>query len=207
VPEHCSAFVAVGSSTRDGKVVIAHNNWTEYKDGSRWNIIFDIAPSEGYRILMEGMPGLVHSGDDFGVNSAGLAITETTIGHFTGFDPKGIPEFERAHDGYFVGSNFPANPELIRDEASDYPVADLSISGDARRVRWEQLMQENKGKIDVAAAQAFLAITTIRSRMRLHRASERCAGTSIFPRAGPCHGSPPSGLRARCRTRPPTLRC
>src|ERR1700722_3431267 len=69
---------------------------------------------------------------------------------------------QRAHDGYFVGSNFPANPELIRDEASDYPVADLSISGDARRVRWEQLMQENKGKIDVAAAQAFLAITTIR---------------------------------------------
>jgi hypothetical protein len=211
VPEHCSAFVAVGSYTRDGKVVIAHNNWTEYKDGSRWNIIFDIAPSEGYRILMDGMPGLIHSGDDFGVNSAGLAITETTIGHFTGFDPKGIPEFERArkamqyaaniddfarimedgnnggyantwmiadthnneianlelglkhvtlqrtHDGYFVGSNFPANPELIRDEASDYPVADLSISGNARHVRWEQLMQENKGKIDVAAAQAFLA--------------------------------------------------
>src|SRR5580704_1773612 len=34
-PEHCSAFVAVGSYTRDGKVVIAHNNWTEYKEGSR----------------------------------------------------------------------------------------------------------------------------------------------------------------------------
>ena len=86
-PEHCSAFVAVGSYTRDGKVVIAHNNWSEYKEGSRWNIIFDIVPSEGNRILMDGMPGLIHSGDDFGVNSAGLAITETTIGHFTGFDP------------------------------------------------------------------------------------------------------------------------
>ncbi len=91
VPEHCSAFVAVGSYTRDGKVVIAHNNWTEYKEGSRWNIIFDIAPSEGYRILMDGMPGLIHSGDDFGVNSAGIAITETTIGYFSGFDPQGIP--------------------------------------------------------------------------------------------------------------------
>ena len=91
VPEHCSAFVAVGSYTRDGKVVIAHNNWTEYKDGSRWNIIFDILPSEGYRFLMDGMPGLIHSGDDYGVNSAGLAITETTIGHFNGFDPQGFP--------------------------------------------------------------------------------------------------------------------
>jgi hypothetical protein len=211
VPEHCSAFVAVGSYTRDGKVVIAHNNWTEYKDGSRWNIIFDIAPSEGYRLLMDGMPGLIHSGDDYGVNSAGLAITETTIGDFVGFDPKGIPEFERARkamqyavniddfarimkdgdnggyantwlvadthnneiaslelglkhvtlqrtkDGYFVGSNFPANPELIRDETPDFPVSDLSISANARHVRWEQLMKENKGKIDVAAAQRFLA--------------------------------------------------
>src|SRR5579862_131601 len=38
VAEHCSAFVAVGSYTTDGKAVIAHNNWTEYKEGSRWNI-------------------------------------------------------------------------------------------------------------------------------------------------------------------------
>jgi hypothetical protein len=95
-PEHCSAFVAMGSYTRDGKPVIAHNSWTDYKEGSRWNIIFDIAPSEGYRILMDGLPGLIHSGDDYGVNSAGLAVTETTIGYFSGFDPRGIPEFERA---------------------------------------------------------------------------------------------------------------
>src|ERR1022692_2485476 len=30
VPEHCSAFVATGSYTKDGKVVLAHNNWTNY---------------------------------------------------------------------------------------------------------------------------------------------------------------------------------
>ncbi|MGH9614571.1 MAG: C45 family autoproteolytic acyltransferase/hydrolase, partial [Bryobacteraceae bacterium] len=95
-PEHCSAFVATGSYTRDGKVVIAHNNWTEYKEGSRWNVIFDIVPSKGHRILMDGMPGLIHSGDDFGMNDSGLAITETTIGYFNGFDPNGIPEFVRA---------------------------------------------------------------------------------------------------------------
>jgi hypothetical protein len=211
VPEHCSAFVAIGSYTRDGKAVIAHNNWTEYKEGSRWNIIFDIVPSEGYRMLMDGMPGLIHSGDDFAENSAGLAVTETTISQFAGFDPNGVPEFERArkamqyagsideyarimqdgnnggyantwlvadtkhdeiaslelglkhvtlqrtHDGYFAGSNYPLNAELIRDEAKDFPVADMSISANARHVRWDQLMQENKGKIDVSSAQAFLA--------------------------------------------------
>ena len=46
-------------------------------------------------MIMDGMPGLIHSGDDFGINAAGMMITETTIGSFTGFDPNGIPEFVR----------------------------------------------------------------------------------------------------------------
>ena len=95
-PEHCSAFVATGSYTKDGRVVIAHNNWTSYESGERWNIIFDIVPVQGNHILMDGMAGLIHSGDDFGINSAGIMITETTISHFIGFDPDGIPEFVRA---------------------------------------------------------------------------------------------------------------
>ena len=45
---------------------------------------------------MDGSPGLIHSGDDFGINSAGIMITETTISGFSGFDPNGIPEFVRA---------------------------------------------------------------------------------------------------------------
>ena len=98
-PEHCSAFVATGSYTKDGRPVIAHNNWTDYLTGSRWNIIFDITPAAGYRFIMDGMPGLIHSGDDFGVNSAGIMITETTISQFHGFDPNGIPEFARARKG------------------------------------------------------------------------------------------------------------
>ncbi len=57
VPEHCSAFVATGSYTRDGKIVIAHNNWTNYLDGERWTIVFDIVPAKGKRMLMDGLPG------------------------------------------------------------------------------------------------------------------------------------------------------
>jgi hypothetical protein len=210
VPEHCSAFVATGSYTKDGKVVIAHNNWTEYLDGERWTIIFDIVPAKGKRMLMDGLPGVIHSADDFVMNAAGIIITETTIGHFSGYDPNGIPEFVRARkaaqystsiddfarimekgnnggyanawlladirkneigrlelglknvtlerktDGYFVGSNFPINEKLIREE-TDFDPRDMSMSANARHVRWEQLMAENKGKIDLAAAQRFLA--------------------------------------------------
>ena len=209
-PEHCSAFVATGSYTKDGKIVIAHNNWTSYLDGARWTIIFDILPARGNRMLMDGLPGLIHSADDFVVNSGGIVITETTIGHFSGYDPNGIPEFVRARkaaqysnsiddfarimkdgnnggyannwlladihtneiaslelglknvtlekktDGYIVGSNFPVNENLIREE-TDFDPKDMSISANARHLRWEQLMAENKGKIDVPAAQRFLA--------------------------------------------------
>lgn len=97
-PEHCSAFVATGSYTKDGKPVMAHNAWVDYSVGVRWNIIFDIKPEKGQRFVMDGFPGLIHSGDDFGINDAGLMITETTISGFKGFDPKGIPEFQRARE-------------------------------------------------------------------------------------------------------------
>ena len=199
VPEHCSAFVATGRYTKDGKAVIAHNNWSTYLEGERWTIIFDIVPANGYRMLMDGLPGVIHSGDDFVINAAGMAITETTIGHFSGFDTAGIPEFVRArkaaqysasiddfmrimkdgnNGGYAntwlvadtrkneigrlelglknVGSNFPINEKLIREE-TDFDPTDQGQSSVARHARWEQLMAENKGKIDVPAAQRFLA--------------------------------------------------
>src|SRR5215468_9766712 len=195
--DHCSAFVATGSYTKDGRVVIAHNNWTSYTSGERWNIIFEIVPAGGNRVIMDGAAGLIHSGDDFGINSAGIRITETTISGFTGFNPSGVPEFVRARkamqyansiddfarimqegnnggyannwlvadrktnevaslelglknvalqrtkDGYFVGSNFPVNEQLAREETG-FPVHDMSVSANARRVRWEQLMAEYK---------------------------------------------------------------
>ncbi len=210
LPDRCSAFVATGSYTKDGKVIIAHNDWTAYLDGARWTIIFDIVPASGQRILMDGFPGAIHSADDFGINSAGIMITETTISHFSGYDPSGIPEFIRARkamqyatsiddfarimkegnnggyannwlvadrktneiaslemglknvillrtsDGYFVGSNFPADPKLVKEE-TNFNVQDMSNSANARHVRWEQLMAQYKGKINVAAAEGFLA--------------------------------------------------
>jgi hypothetical protein len=209
-PEHCSAFVATGRYTKDGRIVIGHNAWTGYLDGERWTMIFDIAPAAGHHILMDGFPGLIHSADDFGVNDAGMAITETTISRFHGWNPDGIPEFVRARkamqystsidefakwmtegnnggyantwlaadrktneiaslelglkhvtlhrtsDGYFVGSNFPADEKLVADE-TEFDVHDMGQSANARRVRLEQLMEENKGKIDVAIGQRFLA--------------------------------------------------
>ena len=67
-PGNCSAFIATGSYTRDGRIVMGHNAWTNYVVGTRWNIIFDIKPEAGLAILMDGLPGVIVSDDDFGVN-------------------------------------------------------------------------------------------------------------------------------------------
>ena len=95
-PGHCSAFIATGSATRDGKIVIAHSNWSSYAEGERWRMVFDIAPAHGQHFLMDGTPGVITSQDDFGVNASGLMITETTLPMAKGFDVNGIPEFERS---------------------------------------------------------------------------------------------------------------
>lgn len=210
-PEHCSAFVATGSYTKDGRPVMGHNAWTGYMEGQRWNIIFDVQPSKGRRFLMDGYPGMIHSGDDFGFNDRGLMITETTISGFVGFDPNGVPEFVRARramqyaesiddfarimkdgnnggyannwlvadlktnevaslelglknvllrrsrDGWFSGSNYPVSPKLIAEETENFDVNDLGLSANARRVRWGQLLEEHKGRIDAEAGKRFLA--------------------------------------------------
>ena len=207
---HCSAFVATGSWTKDHQIVMAHNNWTTYAEGSRWKIIFDIVPQTGYRIFMDGIPGMIASDDDFGVNSDGMMITETTITRFRGWDPNGKAEFVRArkamqyatsiddfakimldgnnggyandwllgdrktgeiarfelglkhtnlwrsNDGYFAGSNFPSDPDVIRDETTFDP-ADSSASANARHIRWDQLLLANKGKIDTTLAESFIS--------------------------------------------------
>ncbi len=209
-PGNCSAFVATGSWTKDHQIVIAHNNWTSVLAGARWRIVFDIVPQSGSHILMDGFPGVITSDDDFGVNSNGIMITETTITQFHGFDPNGKPEFVRSRkalqyansiddyvkimldgnnggyandwligdrktgeiaqfelglkhwkvwrtkDGYFVGSNWARDPQLIKDE-TDFDSNDKSSSPNARRVRWEQLMAQHKGNIDVRLAEQFLA--------------------------------------------------
>jgi Phospholipase B len=208
--DHCSAFVATGSYTKDHQIVMAHNNWTSYLQGARWKIIFDIVPQKGFSMLMDGFPGVIVSDDDFGVNSAGMMITETTISDFHGWDVNGKPEFVRARkamqygdsidsyvkimldgnnggyandwlladrktgeiarfelglrhtkvwksmDGYFVGSNFASDPEVLKDETT-FDSSNLAASANARHVRWDDLMAANKGKIDTSLAESFLA--------------------------------------------------
>jgi len=92
--ESCSSFIVTGSMTADGGIVLGHNTMSSFYYPI-CNVILDILPDKGYRILMQSVAGLIHSETDFFVTSAGLAGSETTIGGFFPFDEKGIPEFAR----------------------------------------------------------------------------------------------------------------
>lgn len=244
-PGNCSAFVATGSYTRDGEIVMAHNAWTDYLKGEHWRIVFDIVPKKGHRIFMDGYPGVIASDDDFGVNSAGLMITETTISQFSGWNPEGRAEFararqamqyassiddyvrimldgnnggyandwllgdfktgevarfelglkhhsvERTKDGYFVGSNFPSDPKVLKEETNFDPNNPES-SPNGRHARWLQLMEENKGKLDVAMAERFLG-DHFDSVLKKEIPNERslCGHLELSPRGESAWDSPP----------------
>ncbi len=115
IAERCSAFMATGSYTRDGRIVAGHNCWSDYLSGARWNVLFDIRPRSGHRFFMDGLPGLIHSGDDFGVTAAGLIITETTISNFHGFDKTGTPEFVRARQAMQYATSIPDFVKIMRE--------------------------------------------------------------------------------------------
>jgi Phospholipase B len=125
----CSAFIATGSYTKDGKIVVAHNNWSGYVDGERWTIIFDIQPDHGHHIFMEGEPGVITSEDDFGINDAGLMITETTITQFNGWNSDGIPEFVRSRKAMQYAASIDEYVSIMREGnnggyANDWLVGD-----------------------------------------------------------------------------------
>lgn len=92
--ESCSSFIATGNMTADGKIVLGHNTMDLYHNPMS-NLILDILPDKGHRILMQGVAGFIHSETDFFITDAGLVGSETTIGEFFPFDPNGAPEFSR----------------------------------------------------------------------------------------------------------------
>jgi hypothetical protein len=92
---HCSAFAATGSATRDGKMVIGHVTWWPLTLAAQTNVMLDIKPAKGHRLLMQSYPGGIESGTDWYQNDAGVVLTETTIDQ-TPFNVRGTPVAFRA---------------------------------------------------------------------------------------------------------------
>jgi hypothetical protein len=95
VKDHCSAFAATGPATRDGKMVIGHVTWWPLTLAEQTNVMLDIKPASGHRMLIQSYPGGIESGTDWYQNDAGVVLTETTINQ-TPFNARGTPVAFRA---------------------------------------------------------------------------------------------------------------
>jgi len=110
----CSAFIATGRYTADGRPVMAHNTWNGYIEGQYFNVITDLKPDKGHRVFMQSVPGAIGSATDFFVTDAHIMGTETTIAGYSGFDPNGTPEFVRARRAMQYAGNLDEFVALMR---------------------------------------------------------------------------------------------
>ncbi len=110
--DHCSAFAATGSATRDGKMVIGHVTWWPQTLAEQTNVMLDIKPEHGHRMLIQSYPGGIESGTDWYQNDAGMVLTETTIRQ-TPFEVTGTPVAYRARMAIQYGGNVDEMVKLL----------------------------------------------------------------------------------------------
>lgn len=102
--DHCSAFAATGKATRDGRMIVGHVTWWPLTLAEQTNVMLDLKPATGHRVLMQSYPGGIESGTDWYQNDAGIVLTETTIRQ-SPFNPDGIPVAYRARKAIQYGDS------------------------------------------------------------------------------------------------------
>lgn len=129
-PHHCSGFVATGEGwTRDGGFVLAQSLWMPYFLPPAHAVWCDLVPDRGNRIFMQLTAGMVWSGTEYYVNSAGLTVAETTLGvgaHVWG----GTPAFVRIRRAVQYATTIDEfKDQMLRDTngayCSDYLLGDV----------------------------------------------------------------------------------
>jgi hypothetical protein len=126
----CSAFVATGPATRSGEVVFGQIfMWSGYT-GVHWNVIVDLVPSEGHRLVYQTFPGGIHSGADFYISSAGIVIGETTVAQ-TPWEPGGTPQSNRIRKAAQYADSIDDVERILSQDnngmyTNDWPMADVT---------------------------------------------------------------------------------
>jgi hypothetical protein len=124
----CSSFVASGPATADGRVVFGQIfMWGGYT-GVHFNVLCDVVPSSGQRLVYETFPGGIHSGADFYINGAGIMIGETTTGQ-TPFDITGSPQSNRIRKAAQYARSIDDVVRILWERnnglyTNDWPIAD-----------------------------------------------------------------------------------
>ncbi len=125
----CSAFAATGPATADGQVVFGQIFMWSGFTGVHWNVICDIQPAKGHRLVYHTFPGGIHSGADFYINSAGIIIGETTTAQ-TPYEPNSTPQSNRIRKAAQYASSIDDVERILWEGnngmyTNDWPIADI----------------------------------------------------------------------------------
>jgi len=160
----CSAFIATGDATADGKIVMAHNSWYFYSilggfsgfdpagtpvfERARKAMQYANSIDEWAQIMVKNNNGAYANSWLLGdIRTNEIARLELGLKH---------NNLEKKNNGYFTGSNIVDDVKILREEtnATYDDVRDFCV---ARRVRWKQLFKKNYGNINVEIAKQMLA--------------------------------------------------
>jgi Phospholipase B/S-layer like family, C-terminal region len=127
--QRCSAFAAVGSATKDGKIVFGHITMFDLYPANFYNIWLDVQPQQGHHFMMQTFPGGIHSGMDYIINDAGIAISETTLDQ-TRFNAQGISLASRIRQASQYADSIEQAAKILSDNGnglstSEWILADL----------------------------------------------------------------------------------
>jgi hypothetical protein len=126
--DRCSSFVATRSATPSGRFVMGQLfMWNGYS-GVHWDVILDVVPSKGHRVVLQTFPGGIHSGSDWYLNDAGIVIGETTVGQ-TPFEASGTPQSNRARKAAQYATSIDQVAAILREKnnglyTNDWTIAD-----------------------------------------------------------------------------------
>jgi hypothetical protein len=123
--QRCSAFIATGSKTVDGNILMAHNTHCDYASGFISNIVMHMRPSapNTFPFVMQTLPGLVCSSTDWFISESGIIGCETTISkinYIPDFE-KGVPYFFRIRKAMETGKTLDDYVSIMMEQnAGDY---------------------------------------------------------------------------------------
>ena len=119
-----------GFSEEGGDIVFGQIfMWYGYT-GVHWNVITDVVPSDGYRLVYQTFPGGIHSGSDFYLNEAGIAFGETTVMQ-TPYEADSTPQSNRARKAAQYAASIDDVERILWEKnngmyTNDWPIADVN---------------------------------------------------------------------------------
>ena len=117
----CSAFIATGDATEDGKIIMAHNSHCDFITGQTQNIIIYVTPDQGEPFVMQSAPGFIASGTDWFISSSGIIGCETTISNINYKPEFGSPYFCRIRNCMQYGKTLDDYVKImLKNNAGDY---------------------------------------------------------------------------------------